>query len=378
MIMNTTAAYAYELHHRIPVVDAHNDLAGEILIRHQNGERQVLQKYYLPYWKAAGFRLILSSVYIENSVFFPADLSDFQAPARTWQTLFMSQRLCWENGYTHALAQIQALQEEVQALPDELCLVTSKSDLASLQTNHKVGILLYMEGLDCIGEDISRLEQLHKLGVCGASLTWSRQNLLATGCCTATKFCDIAGSITPPGYQVIEELQRLSMFLDISHLNNTGFEELQEYLHRQTSDSYLPYIATHSNCWSVFPNYRNLTDVQMTMLAKQGGIMGFNACKYIVGSDHAHSDYTQDLMCQHIEYAVRRLGANHVGFGFDLCDSYTNAKSAIPEGQEEDCLRNHEEALLLTARLLKRGMPEQTVLRIIGLNWFEYFMTLLP
>lgn len=376
--MNPIISHAYELHQQVPVVDAHNDLAGELLIRHQHGEQNVLKQLYLPHWKQAGFQLIVSSIYVENSVFFPEKVPVSEVSSKQWKLLFEEGSLCWEQGYANALAQIQALLDEIRTLPDALCLIKTKKDLLAIQAGQKIGILMYMEGLDCIGSDLSRIQQLYKLGVRGASLTWSRQNLLATGCCTATGFQDIHGSLTPLGYLAIEELQRLSMFLDISHLNNSGYENLKQYLLTNPSDSHPPYIATHSNCWSVFPNYRNLTDIQMTALAKQGGIMGFNACKYIVGSPDACSAHSMELMCQHIEYAIRLLGDNHVGFGFDLCDSYARAKASISDGQEEDCLKNHEEALLLTAQLLHRGMSEQTVLRIISLNWWNYFSDLLP
>ena len=56
--------FAQQLHQSVPVIDAHNDLAGEILLRHQQGEQDVIRRLYLPNWKAAGFQLILSSIYI--------------------------------------------------------------------------------------------------------------------------------------------------------------------------------------------------------------------------------------------------------------------------------------------------------------------------
>ena len=66
------------------------------------------------------------------------------------------------------------------------------------------------------------------------------------------------------------------MFLDISHLNDEGFEEVCRIAER-------PFCATHSNSRQVHFNYRNLTDVQMERLAAQGGVMGLNGCDLIVG-----------------------------------------------------------------------------------------------
>ncbi len=253
-----------------------------------------------------------------------------------------------------------------------------------------------MEGLDCIGSDLHKLDELYALGVRGASLTWSRRNRIATGCCMATKLADIAGWITDYGFQVIRHMQELGMFLDVSHLNNQGFAQLTG----------IPFIATHSNAFSVCANYRNLTDDQMKHLADQGGIMGVNACKYIASNGRislpaygasAEQKYRQkerclDSLCRHIEYIVKTIGDSHVGFGFDLCDSYTAGKAGyadIPHAlraaacgeasfEPEDCLEHHEEALLLTARLLERGISEESMLRIMGSNWWNYLHAQLP
>lgn len=403
---------AKKLHNLVPVTDSHNDLAGELLYRHRHGEERVIERLYLPHLKAAHFKLIVSSVYIENSVFFPeapdstenissekgsgANLSGCRC--KDWNDYLQEDALNWEQGYQNALAQIDVLKQEIDACSKELQLVTSAADLDALQQNDKIGILMYMEGLDCIGSDLNKLDELYALGIRGASLTWSRRNQIATGCCTATKRTDIPGAITNYGCQVIHRMQELGMFLDISHLNNEGFSQLTD----------IPFIATHSNAFSVYANYRNLTDAQMERLAEANGIMGLNACKYIVGgrgsspeaantikikdNESARTEQYLDAMCEHIEHVVKTIGPSHIGFGFDLCDSYSAGKSGYPDVasaihaaaanetafEPEDCLRNHEEALLLTARLLERGMDEKSVLLIIGQNWWNYFRTHLP
>ncbi len=386
---------ACHLHREVPVVDAHNDLAGELLLRHQRGEERVIERLYLPHWKAAGFQFIVSSIYIENSIFFP-DIEEVRgignAEKKDWNYYWNRQALCWDAGFANALAQIREIKKELAELPEELCLITCRDDLTAIRKREKIGILLYMEGLDCIGVDVSRIHTLYQLGVRGASLTWSRPNLLAVGCCSATKHTDIPGPITSLGWQVLEALQQHHMFLDISHLNHEGWEQIDRQYTTEYSrrSSYVPYIATHSNSCTVYSSYRNLTDRQMNALASQGGIMGLNACKYIVGCDDP-ADYL-DAMCCHMEYIVNKIHATHLGFGFDLCDSYSRARYRIDTPScgdpsfpadrtqrflPEDCLQNHKEALLLTARLLKRGMHEQNVLRILGLNWLEYFALLL-
>jgi membrane dipeptidase len=109
--------------------------------------------------------------------------------------------------------------------------------------------------------------------------------------------------------------------------------------------------------------------------------MGLNGCKYIAGS---LSGNHLEMLCRHAEYEVGKAGAAGVGFGFDLCDSYTEAErqlaqklsgsakgKALPE--KEDCFLNHAQIPLLTAALLERGMEEDTLKGILGGNFFRYF-----
>ena len=141
------------------------------------------------------------------------------------------------------------------------------------------------------------------------------------------------------------------MFLDVSHLNDDGFEQVVKISRR-------PFIATHSGSRRVFDNFRNLTDEQMDALAGQGGVMGVNGCKYIAGSALGNH---LEMLCRHIEY--------------DLCDSYDRAKAAL-SGKElasrDDCLLDHGQIPLLTAALLQRGMEEENLQKIIGGNFVEY------
>ena len=228
-VTENNLAQALALHRENPVVDAHLDLAGEIFLRHQAGEEDVIRRHYLSDFKKAGIRLVVSSVFVEND-----NLKD---------------------GWQNALKQIAALKKEVSGL-DELTFIESSRDLEQLLKGEKIGILLYMEGLDCIGEDIDRINELFKLGVRGASLTWSRPNALAVGCCKAAEHRQIFGPLTEAGVRAVKRLEELSMFVDVSHLNDDGFEDLCRIAERS-------FIATHSGSRYIFDSYRNLTDDQM-------------------------------------------------------------------------------------------------------------------
>lgn len=335
---------AEELHRDYPVVDSHLDLAGELYFRVKRGEKNPLRDCYLENLRAGGFSLIVSSVYLKND----------QLP---------------EGGLRQALDQISVLLEAIEQNP-EFCLVRTKAELKSVLQSDRIGILLYMEGLDCIGNDIRLLRILWELGVRGASLTWSRRNMLATGCCTAVRERQIPGGLSDDGILAVREMERLGMFLDISHLNDDGFEDVCRIAKR-------PFVATHSNSQSVHFNYRNLTDAQMKALALQGGIMGLNGCIYIAGC--ADGEDPMEALCQHVEYEAALIGADKIGYGFDFCDSYTEAepRQRFYESHD-DALVNHSHVPELTAALLQRGMDEDDVIRVIGGNWVDYFCRMLP
>lgn len=335
---------AKTLHENCPVVDAHLDLAGEILLRRQSGERGIIQKYYLENFKKAGIKLVFSSVFVENKNLGHA----------------------WQN----AMDQIRVLKEEIKALP-EVMLVTGREELEALLAGGQIGILIYMEGLECIGEDIDKLDELYQLGVRGASLVWSRKGALATGCGTATDKCKKKGPLTEAGIRAIKRLEERSMFLDVSHLNDEGFFQVCRLAKR-------PFLATHSGARAVYDSYRNLTDEQMKALAESGGVMGVNGCKYIAGSLAGNH---LEMLRRHIEYEAEKIGICHVGYGFDLCDSYGRGKAAL-EGRtyadQDDCFADHSQIPFLTAALLDGGMKEEEVRRILGGNFVEYLRKALP
>lgn len=236
-------------------------------------------------WKYAGMNLIVSSVFVES-------------------------RLLPSMGLLNTMDQIAALYEEVDTLSDELMIVKSKEDLRKLKTTHKIGILLYMEGLDCIGDHVSLLRALYEIGVRGASLTWSRPNMLATGSGGSRDKENLKGGLTKAGREAIRYMEDHHMFVDVSHINDDGFYEIAGCATK-------PFIASHSNARTVQYAHRNLGDDQMEILKKAGGIMGLNAAGCFVGvkNETATEEDCLNELCRQVEYEVGKIGSGHVGFG---------------------------------------------------------------
>lgn len=346
---------ALRLHQENPVIDVHLDLAGEIYIRNLTGEREVIRRHYLEHWKRAGMNLIVSSVYLE------------------------SERLP-ENGLADTLNQIAALYEDVDSLAGEVSVVKSAAEIKQVVEKGKIGILLYLEGLDILTESPLILRSLYEMGVRGASLTWSRKNALGQGSCPAGEIKEIPGGLTELGRETVRKLEELHMFLDVSHLNDEGFYEIAKIASR-------PFLATHSNARGVQPGGRNLSDKQLGIIAEKGGVIGVNAHKKLVGESAGKAG--TERLCDHIEYLIEKAGADHVGIGLDLCDSYEEAAFHLgkPEGRKGweffqkpslpesgDCLKNHEELLKVTEELLRREVAEEDIIKFLGGNFLRYLL----
>lgn len=335
---------AYQLHQENPVVDAHLDLAAEIYQRYQNKETNVIRNHYLKNLKEAGITLVASSIFVETK----------QLPAR---------------GLELTLHQISALLKDLEDVKEEVMLVKSKEDLNQVCKEKKIGILLYFEGLDIITSDSAMLRAFYEMGVRGASLTWSRRNYLGEGCCKAGEYENIRGGLSKLGIQTLEMLERLGMFVDISHLNDDGFMDVALWTKK-------PFIASHSNARRIHNNYRNLTDTQIKEIARRGGVIGLNAYKDIVGADPLNNPVPK--MCQHVMHLLEIAGEDHIGFGLDLCESYERAVEKSDALSERlDCLKNHSELIQVSAELLRLGFSEEIIIKIIGKNFIQYFYSML-
>jgi len=278
-------------------------------------------------------------------------------------------------GLANAMDQIAALYEETDRMRDELMIVKSKADLRRLKDEHRIGIIIYMEGLDCIGDHVLLMRALYEMGVRGASLTWSRPNMLATGSGRSSDKVNPKGNLTKAGTEVIRYMEEHHMFVDVSHMNDDGFYDIAECATK-------PFIATHSNARGVHYAHRNLSDDQMKILKQAGGIMGLNNLGCFVGVDNETATQEECFvgLCKQVEYEVQKIGSEHVGYGFDLCDSYYLSLPAFANKHfvREDCLDSHAQMIDLTAMLLQRGMSSADMINIIGGNFYRYFMDILP
>ena len=182
-----------------------------------------------------------------------------------------------------------------------LKFIGSKEDLLSLDEG-EIGAILALEGCDCIEMDLLRLRTLLRLGVRSVGLTWNHANALADGVLEERQ-----GGLTRFGKEVISLLDERGCWCDVSHLAEPGFWECLE-LHKKV-------IASHSNCHSIAPHPRNLTDEQLKALIHHDGRIGIT---FVPDFLTVETKATISDVLHHVDHVCSLGGKKHVGFGSDF------------------------------------------------------------
>lgn len=207
-------------------------------------------------------------------------------------------------------------------------------------------ILLTIEGGEAFGDDASSVGNYAALGVRGAALVWNNENRLAHPAKSGSQ-----EGLTPFGRQVVQQMRRHRMAVDISHLNERGSDEVM--------DSDFPCMASHSCARGLCDHFRNLSDRQLRLLFSTGGYVGVNFfVPFLTNTGKA----SLDTVIDHMAYMCDLGGENAVGLGsdFDGIDEY-------PEG-----LRNAGDIPALLDRMRQRGFSETLVGKIAGENFAAY------
>ena len=266
-----------------------------------------------------------------------------------------------------ALGQVAAWYPRVRAFPDDLVLASSAADIEAAKRTGRVAVVLQFQGGNPFEYDPNLVEAFHRLGVRIVQLTYNARNPLGDGC---TERTDVG--LSDLGLAVIAELNRLGMLLDLSHVGiRTSLEALEA--------SRAPAIFSHSNAGAVCDHPRNLTDEQLRLVARKGGVVGVNAFPAFVRRDGAPT--VEDLL-DHVDYLVQVMGANHVGLGLDFAteneddyeyfgykpEFYPRPPWTYPAGIDGFAAIPN-----VTRGLVERGYGDDDVRKILGGNFLRVF-----
>ena len=242
-----------------------------------------------------------------------------------------------------ALEMIDVFYRECERNGETIAPVTCYREIVDAVEGGRVAAMLSIEGADVIEGELAMLRVFHRLGVRMVGLVHSLRNLLADGVADRRT----GGGLSELGVQAVEEMDRLGVIVDVSHINDAGFWDVMEVARG-------PVVASHSNCREVCDHPRNMTDEMIVALAEGGGVMGMNFAPSFV---HA-TDPSVGTLVDHIDHVVKLVGPDHVGLGSDF-----DGIPSTPVGLEDVTKMPN-----ITSELVERGYGEEDVRKILGGN----------
>ena len=357
---------ANKLHSSSIVIDTHDDTTQRLLdpkfdlgVRHADGNIDI------PRMREGGLSAIFFSIWISSKILGP-------------------------DAVKQALDQIDAVRETVRTHPNDLLLATTAGDVQAAKQQHKIAALMGVEGGHMMGNDLSVLRTFAALGVRYMTLTHMDNNEWAD----SSTDKPVHDGLTDFGKDVVREMNRLGIIVDISHVSDKTFYDALE-------TSKAPVFASHSSCRAICQAPRNMTDDMMRDLAKHGGVIQINyhvgflsqefrdyekahpeaekaineevkkrcgdneACKLTTG-DQVVRDFMEagklpkvdwTKIIDHIDHAVKVAGVDHVGLGSDFDGAM------MPVGMQDVTHLPQ-----ITDALLKKGYSESDIRKILGEN----------
>jgi membrane dipeptidase len=173
--------------------------------------------------------------------------------------------------------------------------------------------VMHMEGAEAIGPDLDALHAFHAMGLRSLGPVWSRPTIFGHG--VPFRFPgppDIGDGLTMAGKDLVRECNALGIVIDLSHLNEKGFNDVAA-----CSDA--PLVATHSNAHAIAPSPRNLTDRQLAQIGETGGMVGLNLATFFLRPDgRSARDCGWEPLLRHLDHLITHVGEHHVGLGSDF------------------------------------------------------------
>jgi membrane dipeptidase len=318
---------ARALHRQVPLIDGHNDYPWAL--RQNNAERdfgkldigvsQPTIHTDIPRLREGGVGGQFWSVYI------PATIQGSEAVLTT-------------------LEQIDVVHRMARRYPDTFELATTAADVERIFKAGRIASLVGMEGGHSIDSSLAALRMLHAAGARYMTLTHSTNLPWADSGTDTPK----SGGLSRFGEEVVREMNRLGMMVDLSHTSPDTMEDAIRV-------SEAPVMFSHSDARALHDHGRNVPDNVLRLLAKNGGIV---MVTFVPGFLTRDGKATLADVANHMDHVRNTAGPDHVGIGGDF-DGIT----AVPVGLEDV-----SKYPALTAELLRRGWPEADVTKALGLN----------
>jgi len=252
------------------------------------------------------------------------------------------------------------------------------SDVLKARKEGRTAIFFGFQNCSPIEDNIGLVEVCHQLGVRFMQLTYNNQSLLGTGC-----YEENDPGITRMGKQVIKEMNRVGLVVDMSHSSERSTLEAIEISER-------PIAITHANPTFWHPALRNKSDEVLKALGESGGMLGFSVYPHHLKDG---SSCTLESFCTMIADTADLMGINSIGIGTDLCQNqpdsvvewmrngtWTNDRdygegSASFAGfpDQPEWFRDNRDFVNIASGLLSKGFSNEDVELVMGKNWLNFF-----
>jgi membrane dipeptidase len=300
------------------------------------------------------------------------------------------------------LVLIDAVKEQVARHPDQMMLATSPDDILRAHREHKLAALMGIEGGHSIEDSLALLRQYYDLGVRYMTLTWSNSNGWAdsSGDINDASVPHTKEGLSEFGKDVVYEMNRLGMMVDISHVSDRTF-------YRALIISRAPVIASHSGARALCDAPRNMTDDMLRAIANNGGVVQVNFYSAFVSQTYRNAQIAMQpevdkavqelkdkakaegkevnyedisklerqyadriprpplsMLIDQIDHVAKVAGVDHVGLGSD----FDGVSGQTPEG-----INSPADIPKITAALLDRGYSADDCRKILGGNLLRVF-----
>ena len=273
--------------------------------------------------------------------------------------LYVPAELETEQAYCHAKALFNSVQSTLSANKDKAAFAMTAKQAYENKANGLFSVFLGMENGSPIGNSLERLQEFYDMGVRYMTLCHSRDNEICDSCASNDKKWH---GLSPFGREVVSEMNRLGMLIDVSHISDEAFYDVLKY-------STKPVVATHSCCRALADHPRNMTDDMIVALAAAGGVIQINFYPVFLDSSFKEEEmFTAERpsykrIADHIDHVVQLVGIDHVGIGTDF-----DGIDVAPSGLDDISMMP-----VLFDELRYRGYSESDLNKIASENFFNAF-----
>jgi membrane dipeptidase len=278
---------------------------------------------------------------------------------------YLSVDVCFDTiDWLYAIRNLAAYRMWVEKHPDEFLLIDGADDIDRAKAEGKLAIGFDIEGMSALNGDLGMVSLYYKLGVRQMLFAYNLNNAAGGGC------HDGDAGITPFGRDVVREMNRVGMLVDVTHCSHRTSMEAMEL-------SAAPVIFSHSNALALCDHGRNIADDQILACARTGGVVGINGIGLFLGDPAAGTE----ALARHVAYVAQLAGIDHVGIALDY--NWGTHWTPTPEQRlywpasagygDITGIRSASPGQLveLTQILLDRGFSDRDVRKILGGNFMR-------